>query len=290
MAHLNTNILGRNLDGENRAEILNIAKLTLSNAAASAFEVMRKQEFDDGVAGLDSRLTAVETSNLHIDSVYVDETSADLVTALAEAGVVWNAGTSHWDFPGGIELATGDLLILNAAAEEEHRSWVMNNVKGGTVADFTPLGSDIDSSIDAAIAALKGDAAPEYDTLGKIEDVIIANKTATDTAQNSLDGRVTLAEADIDSLQTAQALRPEFKTHSGTFTQNGSIYELEFTNPYNTSAITVGVQSDESLGSWHVLSDDEVDIHVTDALISVTTGSSSVGAHTLRVLMNGIVA
>ncbi len=64
----------------------------------------------------------------------------------------------------------------------------------------------------------------------------------------------------------------------------------EFAIPYNTSAIQITVQSDESLGSWHVLSDDEVDIHVTDGLIAVTTGSASVGGHSLRVMMNGIVA
>ncbi len=222
MAHLNTNILGRNLDGEDRAEILNIAKLVLTNAAATEKEPVRKVEFDAGIDDLDTRLTAVETSNMHIDAVYVDETSTDLATALA-AGV-WDDTAKHWKF-GSIELATGDLLILNAAAEEEHRSWVMNNKKAGDSDDFTALGSDIDSSTDAAIAALKGDASIPYATLGKIEDVIIANKVTSDAAENALDGRVTIAEADIDAIQVAQALRPEFKIHTGTFTQNGAIYE-----------------------------------------------------------------
>lgn len=290
MAHLNEMILGRNLNGENIAEILNIAKLTLTNAAVADEEPMRKGEYDVGVSALDTRLTTMENSSMHIDAVYVDETSADLATALVAADVTWDAAASHWAFPGGIELATGDLLILNASVESEHRSWVMNNTLGGTAADFTPLGSDFDSAIAAAIAALKGDASIPYATLGQIEDVIIANKSSSNDAEAALDVRVTATESAISTSAADILLRPEFKTHLGTFTQNGSMYELEFANPYNTAAISIDVQSDESLGSWHKLGDLEVDIHITDALIAITSGSASVGAHSVRVLMNGIVA
>ena len=106
MAHLNEMLLGRNLNGEQIAEILNIAKLTLANAAVAVDEPIRKGEYDTAAAVVDGRLTAVEGSALHLDAVYIDETSVDLATAVAAATYadgVWTFSTQ--------ELSEGDLLI-----------------------------------------------------------------------------------------------------------------------------------------------------------------------------------
>lgn len=278
MAHLDPQILGRNLDGESRAEILNIAKLTLSNAAAATGEAVRFDEYNTAVTGLDTRLTTVENSNMHLDAVYVDTTSADLAAALATA--TWNAVDEQWEFPGGINLATGDLLILNAATQQDSdRSWVMNNTKGGTAADFTALDSDIDAAIAAAIASLKGDAAADYDTLGKIEDKHIA-----------LDARVTTAEGEIDTLQTEQALRPELRTFSGTFTGPvDGVYTATVAHTFNSTKLHIELQHDEGAGVWeYVDSSIGYTTKVTTTNIEVQTESSTLAASTLRLVVTGI--
>ena len=181
-------------------------------------------------------------------------------------------------------------LFLNAATDQDSdRSWVVNHKKLGTIADFTPLNSDIDAALAAAISSLKGDAAAEYDTLGKVEDVIIANKVISDDADAALAARLDLEEPKIIALEAGIELRPEFKVQSDVFTQNGSNYELEFANPFNSTEVQIQVQSDESLGSYHALTGTEVDIHVTASLIAVTTQSPTIGGHTVKVLMSGIV-
>lgn len=278
MAHLNPQVIGRSLDGEGRAEIINIAKLTLSNAAASAGDVVRFAEYDADVTALQNRVDTLESHEGMIDQIYVDTTSADLATAVAAGTFDGTAKT--WTFDGKV-LTTGDVLILNNATEQDSdRTWILNGTNGGTVADFTAMGSDIDAAITAAIAALKGDAANAFDTLGKIEDQHIA-----------LADHVTTAEGEIDVLQAGQALRPELRTFTGTFgaPDVDGVYTATIPHSFNSTKLHIELQNDLG-GAWEYVDSAVGFVVKVDAVnIVVTTESSTLASHSLRAVVTGIV-
>lgn len=276
MAHLKAQILGRDLDAEGIAKILNVAQLTLSGAATSDKEPMRKAEFDVAVGGLDSRLTSIEGSSMHLDAVYVDTTSPDLVTALSTG--TYSDGV--WTFSGK-ELSEGDLLILNAATEQdEARSWVLNGNTTGTVADFTALASDIDAAIQAAVDSVVGTATNAFNTLGKAE-----------SAHTALTVRVADAENEIDILQSQMPLRPEFKVATAaSWTDNGDgTHTASIVNPYNTPEVQVQVQTDAGGGAWEFVFSPAYDMDITQTAIEITTNSTTTSAHAVKFLMSGIV-
>lgn len=277
MAHLNTQILGRTLDAEGVAKILNVAQLTLSGAATAANEPMRKGEFDTTVGSLDSRLTAVEGSAMHLDAVYVDTTSPDLVTALSNA----TYSNGIWTFGGSKELSEGDLLILNAATEQdEARSWIHNGGTSGTAQDFTALASDVDAAIQAAVASVIGTASNAYNTLGKAEAL-----------HTQLETRVATAETDIDTLQAQMPLRPEFKAAiASTWNDNGDgTYTAGVANPYNSTEVQVQTQTDSGSGSWEYVFAPAYDMDISTTAIEITTSSSALASHSVKFLMSGIV-
>lgn len=275
MAHLNAQVLGRDLDAEGIAKILNVAQLTLSGAAASANEPMRKGEFDTAVGSLDSRLTAVEGSSMHLDAVYVDTTSPDLITAISNA----TFADGKWNF-GGKELSEGDLLILNAATEQdEARSWVVSGANGNAQ-DFTALASDVDAAIQAAVASVIGTASNAYNTLGKAEAL-----------HTQLSARMATAETDIDTLQAQMPLRPEFKAAlASTWNDNGDgTYTAGVANAFNSTEVQIQVQTDSGSGSWEYVFAPAFDMDISNTAIQITTNSASLASHAVKFLMNGIV-
>lgn len=277
MAHLNAQVLGRDLDAEGIAKILNVAQLTLSGAASAANEPMRKGEFDTAVGSLDTRLTAVEGSAMHLDAVHVDTTSPDLVTALSTGSFA----DGIWTF-GGKQLSEGDLLILNAATEQdEARSWVLNGSATGTAADFTALASDIDAAIQEAVNSVVGTATNAFNTLGKAE-----------AAYNALAVHVSDAENDIDILQSQMPLRPEFKAATAaSWTDNGDgTHTASIVNPYNSTEVQVQVQTDAGSGTWEYVFSPAFDMDITNSAIEITTNSTTMAAHAVKFLMSGIVA
>lgn len=275
MAHLNAQILGRDLDAEGIAKILNVAQLTLSGAAAAANEPMRKGEFDTAVNSLDSRLTNVEGSSLHLDAVYVDTTSPDLITAISNA----TFADGKWTF-GAKELSEGDLLILNAATEQdEARSWVVTGVSG-TAQDFTALASDVDAALQTAVDTVIGTASNAYNTLGKAEAL-----------HNALNIRVTDVENEVDVLQSQMPLRPEFKVAlASTWNDNGDgTFTAGVANPYNSPEVQLQIQSDSGSGSWEYVFAPAFDMDISNSAIEITTNSTGLSAHAVKFVMSGIV-
>ncbi len=57
MAHLNDILLGRDINAEGTAEIVNVSKLTVTNPAVDAEDVMRKQEVDGHIAAITGSAT-----------------------------------------------------------------------------------------------------------------------------------------------------------------------------------------------------------------------------------------
>lgn len=268
MAHT---IVASNLDFESTAKALNIAQLTLSNAAGSDAEPIRKQEYDVDVTDLQTRVTSLENNSGLIEHVHVDTTSADLATALAAgsyANDVWTFGTD--------ELTTGDLLVLTAATQQDSdRSWIMNGTNLGTTADFTALGTDIDAAIQAAISGVVGDAATDYNTLGKLEDKHIA-----------LDTRVGTAESDITTLESDVALRPIHRVIAGSFVDNGDgTYTATLAHPYNNTALMYVAQTEVVEGTWDYVALTDVDVTTTQLIVN--TNSVSIGTHDIRLLVSG---
>ncbi|WRQ13107.1 hypothetical protein [Vibrio phage vB_VpM-pA2SJ1] len=276
MAILTNQVLGRNLDAEGTAKILNLAQLTLTNAAANDNEPLRKVEFDTSFNALDSRLTAVEGSSMHLDAVYVDTTSPDLNTALSNgsyADGVWTFGSK--------ELSEGDLLILNAATEQdEARSWVHNGGTSGTAQDFTALASDIDAAIQSAVNAVIGTASNAYNTLGKAEAL-----------NTQLTTRVTDAENEIDVLQAQVPTKAEFKTAiTSAWTDNGDgTYTAGVANPYNSTEVSVQVQADLGNGSWQYRFAPEFDLSISTNAVEIMTTSATLAANPVKLVMSGIV-
>lgn len=268
--------LSRDLNAEGSAKIINLARLTVSNAASANDDVVRKLEYDIDVSDLQSRVTSIENSAGHIDAVYVDTTSADLNTAISAA--TYDAGTGHWTFDGK-ELSVGDILILNNATEQDSdRAWILNGANTGSSADFTAMGSDVDAAISAAVAAVVGDAANAFNTLGKIEDQHVA-----------LAERVTTEEANVDALETEMSVRPIHSVLTGSFVDNGDgTYTATINHSYNNTALNIQVQENVS-GEWKYVSDLEVDVSVTTTQFTLETSSATLGVNPVRLLVNGFI-
>lgn len=281
MAILTPQILGRNLDAEGRASIVNVAKITLANAATEANDVVRFTEYNTAVSDLNTRVNAIEAGEGYIDQVYVDTTSTDLATAIAAA--TWDGVNKTWTFGGSKVLTTGDVLILNAATQQDSdRTWILNGTNGGTAADFTALGSDIDAAINAAVAAVVGDAANQFNTLGKIEDYVVP-----------LNDRVVTAESEIDALQAGQALRPELRTFSGTFgsADLDGVYTATIPHTFGSSKLHVELQNETAVaGTWtYVDSTLGFTMDVSNTNIVVKTESPTLAALAVRVVATGVV-
>lgn len=277
MATLNAQILGRDLDAEGLAKILNVAQLTLSGAATAVNEPMRKGEFDTVVDALDTRITAIEGSDLHLDAVYVDTTSPDLTTALSTG----TYADGKWTF-GSKVLSEGDLLILNAATEQdEARSWVQNGSATGTAADFTALATDIDAAIQAAVDSVIGGATNAYNTLGKAEAL-----------NTQLTIRVTDAENEIDILQSQMPSRPELRVATAaTWTDNGDgTHTASVVNPYSSTDVQVQIQTDDGDGTWTYVFSPAYDMEITNAAIMITTNSTTLAAKAAKFIMSALIA
>ena len=153
----------RTVDHNSEGQLINVALMTLSNAAAAANHPLRKGEFDAEVTRLDSAIAALSNAS----AAYVDTTSLTLAESLAAA--TFDAANDVWVFGGSTNLKVGDVLFLDAATEQDSdRAWLMI-ASNGVEADFKPFGNDVDAAIAAAISTIQGDAAT-YTNLGLVED------------------------------------------------------------------------------------------------------------------------
>lgn len=269
-------ILGRSLDAEGSAQILNLAKLTIVGAATSANEPMRKQEYDADITAITDRLTAVETSAAHIDNIYVDTTSLNLAESIATASFA----NGIWTFPGNVALTTGDLLKLNAATNQDSdRLWIIKNNPQGTISDFEQLGIDVDVVIQSYIDGVLGGATNAFNTLGKAE-----------AAHNALADHMVTAEGNISLINTELAVRGEYKTLSiASWTDNGDgTYSASGSNPFSTTEVSVMVQSDLGSGKWQYRFPPEYDITVTTSTIELVTASATLAGAGVKLLMTAI--
>lgn len=271
MSHLTNVLVGRTLDGDSSAALLNFTKLTLTGAASSDTEAVRKLEFDSAVTNLQNQVTSIANDPSYKSTVYLDTTSADLATAVA-AATYNNDGTFTF---GSVIVGVGDILILNSATEQDSdRAWVHNGGTSGTASDFSAFGSDVDAAIQAVQSALLGDASV-YTSLGLAEDAI-----------QSIDTRVTSIESTIAN----HTEKRTFSFLSSEWVDNGDgTYTATVPHTYGTSEIMFMVQEDSGGGSWHyVASGLSLDVDVNSTQFVITTGSADVASHGYKIVCSAV--
>ncbi len=117
----------------------------------------------------------------------------------------------------------------------------------------------LDDNATADVAALKGDAASAYDTLGKIEDVIIANDAAVvarlNVIEGSGNGSITKAVADlVDSapgaLNTLNELAAAINDDAGFHTTITNMVGANETHVDNMATLTGMAKDSTHLGAF----------------------------------------
>lgn len=257
---LNQVINTRVIDHENKGELLNVAAMTLSNAATLDAHPIRKGEFDVEVTRLDSAIAGLHSFHVHVDS-----TSADLAAAVASG----TFADSKWTI-GGTELRVGDILILDAATEQDSdRSWLMITANGNA-ADFKALGSDVDAAISSAVttavSTLTGDAAT-YTDLGLVEDKIEAMDVEIATHSITKEYAVSWGVADGEGISTAT---------------------IDTSTDFGTKAVAVRILKDLGDGYYEHLSTSTLEVSSNATEVRLRTDSGSVIAATLVVEVTGV--
>ena len=241
-----TQVLGKHLDGEGVAQLLNIASVSLSVAAANDVDAVQFGQVKAIRDALQAQLDSLAADHTRISSVHVDTVSTTLADALALADS-YDAGTNTWTF-GTTVIGEGDSIILQAATIPEDRSWIHVGLGNGDATDFERLNSDIQALIDVGVVAVTNslrDGVPEAgDTLNKLFVLIQAN--ASDLGALQVD--VTANTDAIATLTTEVAGKVRAFYLTGTFALNAqnNIYELTAGNPANFENARITVK--ESLG------------------------------------------
>lgn len=283
---LNTVYQTRTVDHESKGELLNVASITLANAAVAANEPMRKGE-------VDAALAAITFDNV------VESAEVSLAAYVAANGT---------------GLAEGTLIVLSNAPERENRYVRRDPLisDAGTVDDFINInaasnfirtdltdqyaGSDgifiddvngfigiTDSTIslaklsaevmalvdtkDAAVTtALTGDAAT-YTDLGLVEDELQALATETATHSKSIGYNVVWGAPDGDGIATAV---------------------IDTSTDFGTKSVNVRMLKDLGDGFFEHISTATVEIASNATSVRLRTDSGSVIAATHTVEVTGV--
>lgn len=251
----------RSVDAEGIGKLLNVAEVTLANAASSNSHPVRKQEFDTAVSNLQAAINDA-TGASH---AYVDTTNATLADALADAsfaGGVWTFGAT--------DLHVGDVLFLDAAAQQDSdRAWLMIAANGNS-ADFKAFGTDIDAAISAAVSAavsgLAGDATI-YTDLGlvedKLQDLEIAVAAASKTVHYT---SITWGAPDIDGVRTAT---------------------VDTSADFGSHDVQVRVLKAKAGGYYEHLTSAALVVESNETSVRLRTDSGSIYGATLHVIVTG---
>lgn len=273
---LQTRIVDHNSEGE----LLNVALLTLANAATAANEPMRKQEFDAAIAALtfDNVIEATETS------------LADYVAT------------------NGTGVSEGTLVYLPNAPERANRFVRRDPSESnvGTVDDFI--------NINAATNFLREDLTAQYTGIDGIfiDDVAgqigIIDGTLTEAKlnanyANSLAKKgdaetytdLGLAEDAIEALQTANATRSKTVEYPVSWVDLGNgTYEaiLNTSSDFGTRSVQVRILRDtgDADGYYEHISTSSIQVESNATAVRLTTGSSTVATATLVAEVTGTPA
>lgn len=280
-------ILGFNLNGESVASLLNIKSLTLSEAATSAEQAIRLQEFNAGVDGLQAQLDAIDASHHSISEVHVDSASTTLQAAL-DLGT-YDGGTKAWTFGDGTVIGSGDAIILQAATDPADRSWIHVGTALGNASDFERLSSDIQALINAGIAsvtdALRDGVVEAGDTLAKLYALALSIQTLANANEVRLD--------DVDSALTTLGAEVDGKADvfqdTATFSVSGTagIYEAVISNPTSNANAIVSLKSDVGGGVMTTVSPTAYADLVSEATITLRTMSTSMNGQSYTVVIEG---
>jgi hypothetical protein len=263
----------RSVDAESKGKLLNLAELTLVNAASANNHAVRKGEFDTAVSDLNAAISAVHGAH----AVHVDTTSADLATSLAGATFAVDA----WAF-GATELHVGDVLVLDAATEQDSdRAWIMV-AANGVAADFKAFGSDVNAAIntarDAAISTIRNGSG--YSDLADAE-IAVADVVA-DVATNT---------AAISSANTAIAAKADTNHYSVVWgaADGDGVREalIDITGDFASHDISVRVLKEKAGGFYEHITSGSLVIETSDAAIRLRSDSISLTNATLHVVVIG---
>ncbi|MGL5774297.1 MAG: hypothetical protein ACRCYB_02995 [Aeromonas veronii] len=270
---LELNVMTRGIDFEEKGKLLNVAEVSLANAATSNVHPIRKGEFDTTVAALESAIADAAGAS----HAYVDTTNANLADALADASFADGA----WSF-GATDLHVGDVLFLDAATQQDSdRAWLMI-AANGNAGDFKAFGSDVDTAIAAAIGTVAGDAAV-YTDLGLVEDKL-----------GLLDGDVTSLDGRIDVLEAAEGSHThtvEYAVTWGAPDVDGiRTATVDTSADFGTYKVNARVLKVKSGGFYEHLSSTALVIESSATSVRLKTDSSSIAAATLKLLVSGTPA
>lgn len=267
----------RIVDHNNEGELLNVALLTLANAATAANEPMRKQEFDAAIAALsfDNVVESTETS------------LADYVTA------------------NGTGVAEGTLIYLPNAPERANRYVRRDPLESdvGTVDDFI--------NINAASNFLREDLTAQYsgsdgifidDVNGfiGINDGTITEAKLNSVLANSLAKKgdavtytdLGLAEDAIQALQAADVTHSQTVEYSVVWVdQGGGLHTatIDTSADFGTHKVQVRLLKDNGDvdGFLEHISTANIQVESNDSAVRLTTDSGTVVASTLVAQVTG---
>lgn len=279
----------RTVNHEDKGELLNVAQLTLTNAAVAANEPIRKQEHDAAIAALsfDNVVESVETS------------LTDYIAA------------------NGTGLAEGTLLILNNAPERENRfvrrdplvsdvgdendfiniNAVSNFIRSdltdqysgadglfiddtngfigindGTIT-LAKLAAEVMALVDTkdsdVTSALTGDAAT-YTNLGLVEDELESLTAETSTHSKTIEYAVAWGAADGNGISTAT---------------------IDTSTDFGTKSVQVRILKDLGDGYFeHISTGDAVEVSSNTTSVRLRTDSGALLAATLSIEVTGTPA
>lgn len=248
---LNQVINTRSTDYEDKGQLLNVAGLTLTNAAVAANEPVRKGEFDAGIAAL-SFDNVVESTEASI---------ADYVTA------------------NGTGLSEGTLLILSNAPERLNR-WVRRDYavsNDGTVNDF------INVNPDSGFTAADLDA--EYD--GSDGVFIDATNGFIGISQGGLqfDRLNAAAQAEV----TSRSKTIEYAVVWGAADGNGiSTATVDTSSDFGTRSVNVRILKDLGDGYCEHISTSTIEVASNSISVRLRTDSGSIIAATHVIEVTGV--
>ena len=280
-------VLGRDMDGEGVASLLNMVKVTLSQGASAPNEAVRFQEFSAGMVNLQGQVDALVGAQHDINTVHVDTSSTTLAAALALG--TYSAVTHSWTF-GSKVINEGDVIILQSPTDLNDRAWIHTGGTAGTAADFVHLNSDVTALInagtDAIMAAIRGGVPVAGDTLMKVYTLALGIQTAL----GAVETRLTTVEGDIVMLNTAVSGKADIAVTSITFTDanDDGIIEANVANPLGTHEVIPFVMKAGVGGVYAAVDGDAYDLKISDATLAFRTLSPSMLGQTYKVIVIGM--
>lgn len=274
---LNTVLNTRPIDFESKGKLLNVANLTLANAAVAANEPMRKGEFDAALAAL-SFDQVVESTEVSLQA-YIDAS--------------------------GTGLAEGTLLYLPNAPTRQNR-WVRRDTAisdAGTIADFiniNEVSSFIRTDLTDQYAGSDGLFIDDTNGFIGITDgaVLPAKLDATFVASLATQGEATvytdlgLVETELQAQAAEQATHAKAKEYAivwGAPDGDGiATASIDTSTDFGSSAVIARMVKDLGDGFYEHISSSTVEIASNATMVRLRTDSGSIMAATHLLQVTGV--